>query len=75
MIFLILLKIYGISYISHRNIERIHYKAISLRNLLFPAILTILPLFLPSALKVESAGQVRIADRINTAHAEILSQK
>lgn len=70
VIFLTLFKIYGISYVSHCNVERIHYEAISLRNLLFPAILTISPLFPPSALKGESAGQVRIAGRINTAHAE-----
>lgn len=38
-------------HVSHCTVERIHYRAISLCNLLFPAILTISPLFSPSTLR------------------------
>lgn len=62
--------IYGIRCVSHCNIERIHYGAISLCNLLFPAILKILPLFSPSAVRGETAGQARISGSLNTTHAE-----
>lgn len=65
--------IYGIRYVSHCDVERIHYGAISLRNLLFPAILTISPLFSPSALRGE--GQARITGGLNTAHAENIVSK
>lgn len=61
--------IHGIRYVPRCDVERIHYGAISLRNLLFPALFTILLLFIPSAQRGESAGQARIAGRQNPAHA------